>query len=312
MQTPKNVSKYLGGHLKDTLDTLDNTLTPGALAPSPDQRVQPDFEDESMRVVSLTPLKVLEKIRRDVVTVLGFNGSIAGKFTPLEQRLVDFMERIVRKGHCPSILVKERDLIEAMLCLKKYFETDSVVISPQDQTPQSTINVPIFPALYKYAKDAAFCDQRIREIRQQKSRMASLQEKHEADVEMRQIRERKDNCLIYYQKIIFTDAAAQEKNQKRRSIFLYGKVVSLDELLNFLKKGGRLEQARDSTGIQPPAFEPLQASAPQDLMDDSLGSFDRTDTIDEVVDWHAIKSNPDSDKDDKPGDDDAPHYSFNL
>lgn len=310
MQSPKKVAKYLGkqniGH-----DPLDDTRPPGALVPPDTDSKMPDFEDESLRIHSLTPIKVLEKIRQDVVTCLGIKGSIAGKFSPLEQKLVDFLERIVRKGQCPSILVKEKDLIEVMLCLKKYFDTDSVAISPQDDNPTATINVPVFPALYKYAKDAAFCDQRIRELRKQKSRLTSSNDKKKADSEIRQLRERKDNCLIYYQKIIFSDAAAMQKKGITRSLTLYGKPASLDDLLNFLKKGGRLEQAKAS-GPQRQEKRELKEE-PQDILDDSLGSFDRTDTIDEVVDWRKIKSSDTETKsgEDKPGEDTS-HYSFNL
>ncbi len=321
MHGPKKVSRYLVGEPQSTptpeipestqLTSMD-TLPPGKFQPPYDQQLQRDFDDESLRIHSLTPVKVLEKIRHDLISVLGIQGSIAGKFTRLEQKLLDNLERIVRKGQCPSILVKDRDLIELLLCLKKYFETDSVSIAPDETNPQAIINVPVFPALYKYAKDAAFCEQRIRELRQERSRMTSPAEKEQADHEVHQLRERKDSCLIYYQKIIFSDADNLKRNNTARSITLYGKPITLDELLNFLKKGGRLDQAREPSpetqGTQI-AENPVADASFSQVPEESLGSFEQTGSADEVVDWRKIKSGSGAAP---PKDPESPHYSFNL
>ncbi len=324
MHAPKKVSKYLVGEPSAPLipepelkpiEHMD-TLPPGKLQPQPESALtaQRELDEEALRIHSLTPVKVLERIRTDIVSVLGIQGSIAGKFTRLEQKLVDHLERIVRKGQCPSILVKDRDLIELLLCLKKYFETDSVSIAPDDANPQAIINVPVFPALYKYAKDAAFCEQRIRELRQERSRMTQQAEKDKVDHEIHQLRERKANCLIYYQKIIFSDAENLKRANTARSITLYGKPIPLDELLNFLKKGGRLDQAREAS---PDSSAPPQIESPQaepsfsDAPEETLGTFEQTGSADEVVDWRKIKSGSGS-ANGPAKDPESTHYSFNL
>lgn len=319
MHPPKKVSKYLGAEVA-TPQSLDlpsaevniqiqehmDTLPPGKLqVPSGAAR---EFDDEALRIHSLTPVRVLEKIRDDIVTVLGIQGSIAGKFTRLEQKMVDFLERIVRKGQCPSILVKERDLIELMLCLKKYFETESVSIVPDEANPQASINLPVFPALYKYAKDAAFCEQRVRELRQERSRATVTADKDKIDHEINQLRDRKTSCLIFYQKIIFSDAELVKKQTPPRSITLYGKAATLDELLNFLKKGGRLDQARVPTP-EAVAEAPVEVSFNPDIPEETLGTFEQTGNNDEVVDWRKIRSGSGT----APSkDDENTHYSFNL
>lgn len=321
MHGPKKVSRYLVGEPQVTplpevseilhVEPMD-TLPPGKLQPPPDQQPQRDFDDESLRIHSLTPVKVLEKIRNDLITVLGIKGSIAGKFTRLEQKLVDYLERIVRKGQCPSILVKDRDLIELLLCLKKYFETESVSIAPDEANPQAIINIPVFPALYKYAKDAAFCEQRIRELRQERSRTTNQAEKEKIDHEVHQLRERKDSCLIYYQKIIFSDADNLKRNNAARSITLYGKPITLDDLLIFLKKGGRLDQARESTPepqVAQQAESTVVESTFSQVPEESLGTFEQTGSADEVVDWRKIKSGSGTAPAKDP---ESPHYSFNL
>ena len=304
MQSPKKVAKYLGTPVSGRVDRLDDTLAPGALQPEADAPIRTDFDEDPLHVHSLTPVRVLEKIRRDIIAVLGITESIAGKFTRLEQKLVDYLERIVRKGQCPSILVKDRDLIEALLSLKKYFETDSVVVAAPDQGAGGTLNIPVFPALYKYAKDADFCEQRIRELRSKRSRAAGDQRKA-VDAEIRQLRERKDNCLIFYQKIIFSDAEARDRQGGKRTVTLFGKEATLDDLITFFKKGGRLDQARASA----PATAPVRSGskpAPGMVSEDTLGTFDRTDTLEEVVDWRHIKSTPE-----RGGDEQTP-FNFNL
>lgn len=296
MRSPKKVDKYLGVKAGKKIEPFQGVRPSGALPPP--AGVANSFEDESMLIHSLTPFKVFEKIRLDVIRVLGIQGSIAGKYTQLELKLVDFIERILRKGTCPSILTKEKDLVEAMLCLKKYFESDTVAISPIDK-PSSFINVPIFPALYKYAIDAESCGQRIRELRQQRGKVNLMARRKEFDQQIRQLKERKEHSLIYYQKIIFTEAECLRSTETQRRITLDDKSVSLDELLHFLKKGGRLEQARPQpiAAKRPELRQPEIYSPSEDEQDDSLGTFGGSDDLDEVLDWHKIKS-----REEKPGD----------
>lgn len=288
MQPPKKGTKY-----SKRTQGVEDTLPPGAFnhlkskeAPSA------SVEDEKLMLHSLTPVNVLEKIRNDIVAVLGIQRGISGKFSDLESMLVDHLEKIVRKGQCPSILVKKRHLIEGMLCLKKYFENESVVIRPDDHSTRETISVPVFPALYKYAKDAAFCEQRIRELRHQRG--VSLEEKKKIDAEIKHLKERKDNCLIYYQKILFTDAEALSASGRQRVLAIHGKRVTLDDLLQFVKKGGRLDQARiDSQAKQNAVKKPVSNEASLSLdetPDETLGSFDQTNTFEDVVDWRQIRS----------------------
>lgn len=286
MQPPKKVSKYL-----KKPSSVDDTLPPRAFAQQVGQTDAAAHDDVMLH--SLTPVNVLEKIRNDIISVLGIQADFSGKFSKLETLLIDHLEKIVRKGQCPSILVKERPLIEAMLCLKKFYEHESVLIRPDDHTQSEAISVPVFPALYKYAKDAAFCEQRVRDLRQQRG--LNPTEKKKVEAEIRQLKDRKDHCLIYYQKILFTDAEMLASSGRQRQLSIYGKRVTLEDLLQFVKKGGRLDQARSKAAPK---------SRPQDNTQDmsvsigststeTLGSFDQTNSLDEVLDWRQIRSDSD-------------------
>ena len=72
----------------------------------------PKSKDEKEKLFghSLTPVNVLQRIQSDIVAFLGISEGINGTFTAVEQTCISTFEKVIRKGHCPSILVLEKPL----------------------------------------------------------------------------------------------------------------------------------------------------------------------------------------------------------
>ena len=297
MQPPKKISKYLNVNLDDTLPP--NIPAPPANA----RRVPNEIENNPIYQHSLTPVNVLKKIHMDIVRVLGIQPISGGKFTKLEQELIYNIEKIIRKGRCPSIIAKNKELMSILNCLKKYFDEQKVTVEIDDGNGREAARqVPVFKCLFDFAVDAAKCENRIRELRVEQSRVSDPAQKNAIKTEMDGLRDKKDRYVVYYQKIVFTDAAALMTQKSRRAISLFGKPCTLDELLSFFKKGGQFSQAATVPFEDPSAafdFEidsrgrtidetPQELQAPESDVTDLSFSSDFSGR-DDVVDWSKIK-----------------------
>jgi len=160
MQPPKKITKYLDVN-------LDDTLPPNIPAPPPNGRGLPrEIEQNPLYQHSLTPVNVLKKIHLDIVRVLGIQPMVAGKFTKLEQELIYNIEKIIRKGRCPSILTKNKELMSVLSCLQKYFDEQTVTIEMENgEGREVPTKILVFKSLFDIAVDAARCESRIRELR---------------------------------------------------------------------------------------------------------------------------------------------------
>jgi len=213
MQPPKKITKYLDVN-------LDDTLPPNIPAPPPNGRGLPrEIEQNPLYQHSLTPVNVLKKIHLDIVRVLGIQPMVAGKFTKLEQELIYNIEKIIRKGRCPSILTKNKELMSVLSCLQKYFDEQTVTIEMENgEGREVPTKILVFKSLFDIAVDAARCESRIRELRTEQSHVFDPQKKVAIRQEMEMLREKKDRYVFYYQKIVFTNAAELLSEKTRRAI----------------------------------------------------------------------------------------------
>ena len=283
---------------------------------------QPIKVDETLFQNSLTPTNVLKKIQQDIVRVIGIRPGYNGKFTPLEQNMIQSLEKIVRKGNCPSLIYKKPDLWGALECLDRFFESAQVTL---DDTAGGmggpTTEAPVFKSLLNYAREAAKLEKQIKDMRAQVSRQSGPAAKQAMKNQVDLLKAKKDNCLIMYQKIVFSDAESLQAKRRQRQVSLFGKPCTLDDLVSFFRKGGsmsavELDQAEiddaglgDPLGNKPPSFEAdpeFQAPVRTDFLDDTFdtgtnlnfpGVMEKDDlditfddnSQDDVVDWIQIK-----------------------
>jgi hypothetical protein len=302
---------------------LDDTLPPNIPKPQTNVRAMPrEMESNPLYQHSLTPVNVLKKIHLDIVRVLGIQPTVGGKFTKLEQELIYNIEKIIRKGRCPSILVKNKELMSVLNCLQKYFDEQAVVIEMDNgEGREVPSKIPVFKSLFDIAVDAARSENRIRELRTEQSATFDPKRKDAIKQEIEALRNKKDRYVVYYQKIIFTNAAELLSEKTRRTISLFGKPCTLDELLSFFKRGGQFSQAMTVPFEDPSAafdFEidstgrtieetPLDLEGPEsDVTDLSFSS--NFSERDDVVDWSKIKKD-NKEPQEKPLVD---HYEFNI
>ncbi len=180
---------------------------------------------------SLTPENVLKQIRRDIIMVLGFRPGANGSFSSLEERLIHAFECVVRKAMCPSLLVRQKDLYFALVCLRQHFGGETVYLTIDDVRTK----VIIFDAFYRYAKDAAFCERKIWEQRYEINHSVDWEKREQARIGLVQYKKRKSECLKMYQKIVFADACHLFDSKKKRGLTLFGKDVNLDDLVKYYK-----------------------------------------------------------------------------
>jgi len=274
--------------------------------------------DETLFQNSLTPTNVLKKIHQDIVRVIGIRPGYDGKLTPLEKKLVQTLEKVIRKGHCPSLLYRDTDLRHVLECLQRYYESAKVQIEDDTGGPGET--VPVFSSLMTHTRTAAELEKQIKELRNQVSKQTDANRKQAIKNRIDLLKARKDHCLIMYQKIVFSDAESLQAKRKQRLVSLFGKPCTLDDLLSFFKKGGSISNAEggkleiDDAGLgdpldnKPPSFDsdpdfspPVDPGFADDTFntgynlnfqgdaenDDLSLTFD--DHSEEVVDWVQIK-----------------------
>ena len=267
-----NISRYLNAKPKqDTTLPTQFPVTPTG---------NPQYEH------SLTPLNVRKKINLDIIRVLGIRAGATGRFTELETKLVQLIERVIRKGHCPSSLFRHRGIHDVLLCLKKFFKQETVSLFLDDNQKNKATKVLVFSALYDQAKEAAIYNKKLKTRRTDLSQETNEQKRAALKEEIVQLREKKDRCLIIYQKVIFTDADALQTQRRKRSVALFGKPCTLDELLSFYKKGGKTKQP-----VGPPTDSFLASDIFNlDPLDNSDMTFTSSDiSKEDIVDWTQIK-----------------------
>ena len=287
------ISRYLGQEINDT-------LTPGKLKLGADFKsfqvsgAHEQAMENNAKPQTLTPQNVVEQIRKDVVTVLGLKEGITGRFTTLEEQMIAAFEMIVRKGECPSIIVQKKPLFEALLCLKRFFQSEKTKISLdgiQNKTGQA--EVLIFAALYHYAREAAYCDRKSEEIRAEMLGAMEFTERERNRQQLKQLKKRRDEALVFYQRIVFADAEQIRNRGLQRSMSIGGRLVSLDDLVKYYKSGGRahrdsIQKAKaapqrheatldSSLSMAHTSLEPLPKSGPW------AGNNDE-----EVVEWNTL------------------------
>ncbi len=270
--------------------------------------------DESLFQNSLTPINVLKKIHQDIVRTVGIRPGFKGKFTPLEQEIVQQLELIVRKGHCPSELYKNLNLRAAFECLSRFFERAEVTIDSQTAARKT---IPVFSSLIHYAQKATEYEKQLKDLRTQITRQHDPEKKEVIKKRVNRLKADKDECLIMYQKIIFSDAEALQAKRKQRLVSLFGKPCTMDDLLTFFRKGGSINKVEspqsqevDDAGLgdpfseRPPSFDadpdflpPTTSPSVDDTItnldfaigDDSDSSMTFEGGSEEVLDWSQIK-----------------------
>jgi len=317
MRTRGKVAKYLKKRTPSQAEEPQKTMKPQRPAEdvveSPTGPIQ---VDETLFQNSLTPINVLKKIHQDIVRTMGIRPGFNGKFTPLEQEIVQQLELIVRKGHCPSVLYKIPDLRAAFECLARFFERAQVTIDGQAGT-QGRKTIPVFSSLIQYARKAAEYEKQLKDLRTKATREHDPQKKEEFKKILARLKSDKDHCLIMYQKIIFSDAEALQVKRKQRLVSLFGKPCTMDDLLTFFRKGGSIKNAEtplnqevDDTGLgdpfreQPPSFDAdpdfMPPTTPPGIEDTltnlDFATVDEADSSitfegasEEVLDWSQIK-----------------------
>lgn len=262
---------------------------------------EPSSLDEAFQSQStITPSSVLLQIREDVIRVLGLRPNISNAFTPLEEELIQAIEKVLRKGQCPSILVQSKPLFAAMLCLKKYYTREKLTVYLDRGNGQRESNlVIIFSALYQYARDAAFCAQKVRELTHIAKRIDEPSKRQNIKQKIDSLRERRDKDMLNFQKIVFLDAERQRDAQPSRSLIVHGQAVTLDQLIKFFKTGRKPEP---ETGKMPLASERSKHQHP----DKQESSSEET----EVLDWRQIRSK--KVRDDETVTDKSKKYDFRL
>ena len=261
---------------------------------------------------TLTPSNVVQQIRNDIILVLGLRPGINAKFSPLEEGLISALELVLRKGYCPSTIVRQKIFFEALLSLKKFFDQEKVGIT-LDGIADKTGNaeVLVFPALYHYAREAAYCDRKIKELRTEMVSSISWNEREKMRREVVDLRQKKNEALLFYQKIIFSDAEHLRQLDFRRRITLFGKDATLDDLIRYYKSGGQFSNAPPSPApavddslsmahvdMTPVSSEPKGAINPRDWQENE-----------DVLDWKTLKREP---APGVAGDDQSQSFDFNL
>ncbi len=274
MQDSK-LSRYVDLDIEDTLSPRpENRARPLGNGPAPAGAIQ-----DASAPGTLTPINVLKRIRDDIVRTLGLHPDPKGSFSKLEETLIQYLEKILRKGSSPSCLALRRETLEALFCLKKYYGKERVRMHMDPGGREGpAVEVLVFHALYQYARDAAFCDQKIKEIRASGSAAQTWEERESQRVETLKLKKRRDRAVTYYQKIIFTDGERLRMAQSRRSLMLFGKKATLEDLINYLKTGGAKPRSKgesqlDTSMTFSAARAPKQQEAP---------------SPEEVVDWRSV------------------------
>ncbi|MDJ0839759.1 MAG: hypothetical protein QNK37_24805 [Acidobacteriota bacterium] len=321
MQSQGKVARYLqAGKKKPSQESQPQVEK--ITEPEEDKVVeeQPIEVDESLFQHSLTPTNVLKKIHRDIVRVIGIRPGYNGKFTTLEQKMINSLEKVVRKGNCPSLVYKDADLRVAFECLASFFDNARVTLNDGGISAKTT-EVPVFSSLLNYAREASYLEKQIKEARSQVSKQPSPALKSEFKNKVDTLKAKKDNCLIMYQKIVFSDAETLQAKRKQRQVSLFGKPCTLDDLISFFRKGGSTKGVEvdlvevDDAGLgdpldnKPPTFTEDPDYLPPvrtDFLDETYdtgtnlnfpGVMDKDDlsisfddnSQDEVVDWIQIK-----------------------
>ena len=196
-------------------------------------------ESERLYQLSLTPINVLERIQNDIIVLLGIHKGINGDFTDLEKKVISSIEKVVRKGECPSLLVEDRAIFRVLLCLQTYFEEEKVTIMLEEPGGgYKNVTYAVFPTLYKLATEAKKASENIKEVRGKLSGTVDSGKRDALRKKLDRKREQKEHCGLLYQKLVFTHASNLKRIKNPRTITLHGQHVSLNELLEFFQNGG--------------------------------------------------------------------------
>lgn len=286
MMQDSKLSRYVDFDIEDTLsprpENQARALGTGPVEAPTDRRTAPNPG-------TLTPINILKRIRDDIVRTFGFHPNFKGGFSNLEETLIQQLEMILRKGHSPACLVWRRETMEALLCLSKYFSQERVTLQLDPRGHEgSVVEVLVFRTLYQHAREAAFCDQKIKEIHSACMAPQSWNERESQRIETIKLKKRRDRAVTYYQKIIFTDGERLRQGGRRRALVLFGKKVTLEDLIRILKTdSGKArtqgDRSLDSSMTCRTSVSPTPPGAHTDAHEAPAPSDH------EVLDWRQIK-----------------------
>jgi len=279
----------------DSIWAVDSVANSGAAkvfsplpAPRPSSRRSvPDplgSSGEYAHTNSLTPVNVLQYIHETIILTLGLGEGVGGSHTPLEEEMIASLERIVRKGFCPSTMLARNEHFEALLSLGKCFDREAALIEVDDRNGGKTrAKVLVFSALCQYAREAAYCVRKIKELRADLHQTNVIKRRQKLKTALLKLKQRKEECLELYQKIIFADAAAQRERGATRRIRINGRPATLDELVHYCKQQG-LSQSDGSIQLDL-SLSRTNIHSSQPPISTSRGNAGQ----DEVVEWRQIK-----------------------
>lgn len=208
---------------------------------------------------SLTPVNVLERIRRDIIVFLGFQKDSDGRFSALEEQIIESIESVIRKGQCPSILTADEAVAQGLAALAACYSHEQVLVFLEnEQGLEEEKALPVFASLIKTAREAEAIDGEIRKHRAKHRHVVDEVARSRHAEEIKKLRTEKDKCLILSQKIVFTHAAALAAQDPPRLLTYRGKPVRLDSLLGkrhedtnrFFRVGRKAEDIVDWAAVE--------------------------------------------------------------
>lgn len=176
---------------------------------------------------SLTPVNVIKKIREDILIFLGCFGRESMETSELEQRLVDALELILRKGQCPSLIHEDPELTRIFEALTKAFAAEQVMLEEDGEW----LNFAVFETLLYHARQAHA--QKMRED-MLKSVLPSPEhaiQHHAVQTEIDSLRNQRASRALVYQRLIFNHASQLRQQEPPRVLMREGKPIHIEDLL---------------------------------------------------------------------------------
>lgn len=215
---------------------------------------------------SLSGFNITARIQLSIRAVLGLGTDEKAPMTELENKLVNAIEAIARRGKSPLILFEDDQVWSAFFALARQFPGEKTTIMVRsgkgDDIPT---DLEVFPSLLQYAQAIRSDDIKVQEYKRLLGLTPGIFEKRRLNNQVEDLKSKIAERTALFQKIIFAEADRVERGELFRVLSYQGRSVRLDDLLRLTQPAIlNPDVAQDEAQEGPPLSDsaPFKTEAP--------------------------------------------------